>query len=117
MIKVQQQPHTMVHLAVYAAAPHLWMQATATADSAPIGRGCSRRLFLLRMLSAARSRLVLQLQVWKATVYLTPLMGGYLADAGEGSCHWLGWASQCCYDRGDVVAGGVPETTVRRLPG
>jgi dipeptide/tripeptide permease len=26
----------------------------------------------------------LQLQVWKATVYLTPLLGGYLADAGAG---------------------------------
>lgn len=28
--------------------------------------------------------LPIQLQVWKATVYLTPLLGGYLADAVMG---------------------------------
>lgn len=27
---------------------------------------------------------LLQLQVWKATVYLTPVLGGYLADAVMG---------------------------------
>ncbi len=40
--------------------------------------------------------LCVQLQVWKATVYLTPLIGGYLADAMIGR-FWVILVFSCIY--------------------
>jgi hypothetical protein len=51
--------------------------AAAAAAAAAVAAAAAAYLFAL-----------LQLQVWKATVYLTPLLGGYLADAGAAVAGW-----------------------------
>lgn len=48
------------------------------------------------VLKSRAGRCPLQLQVWKATVYLTPLLGAYLADALMGR-FWVILVFSCIY--------------------
>jgi hypothetical protein len=67
--------------------------------------GALAGLYLKKVLGYPADTASQLLQIWKATVYLTPLIGAYLADAVMGRCVWaepctllcsVSWLQQQC---------------------
>jgi hypothetical protein len=85
------QQQSVCHTLLRQHALHVGMPDPAAAAAVTAaGAGCVHWLPIpicfTTFSSAAVRCALLQLQVWKATVYLTPLLGGYLADAGGKEC-------------------------------